>query len=271
MNALTIDFESWVRRDFVYPRDSNKRKILDNGYVKDAGYRILDILSTYGVKATFFMVGEIIDRYPELVESIVKEGHELAYHSYTHTILKDDRTLEEELRLSKHILDRFGIEGFRAPEAYLLKSHLKILKRYGFLYDSSVYGSIYSATNVDGIYEIPITTIPLWGKSDLYFPKHLTIKMLMNEIPIGSGFFFALLGSRISYFIKRLNSNNLPAVVLVHPWQIVRPNVDLSGHKGAKRIAMKLYSLDRSRSFLNLIENNTFLPLRDLIKTIKVK
>jgi len=271
MNALTIDFESWVHRDFVYPRDSNKRKILDNGYVKDAGFQILNMLSSHGVKATFFMVGEIIDWYPELADRILSKGHEVGYHSYTHRILEDDAALEEELSSSRHILDRFEMEGFRAPQAYLLKSHLKILKSYGFLYDSSVYSSISSAANVDGIYEIPITTIPLYGRSKLYFPKHMTLTTLMKEIPIGSGFFFALLGSRISYFIKRLNSNNLPAVVLVHPWQIVRPNVDLSGHKGAKRIAMKLYSSDRSKSFLNLIENNTFLPLRDVIKTMKVK
>lgn len=268
MNALTIDFESWVHRDFTHQCDPDKRKCMDNGYTRDSGFKILDILAEKKVRATFFVVGEIVDWYPELIDRISHDGHELGYHTYSHRQLINETVLEEELRISQHIIREYDIIGFRAPEARILRGHFAVLKKYGFTYDSSVYAPSCSTCLIDGVYEIPISTSPLWGKVSIYFPKPLRARMLLKEVPFGSGFFFALMGSRTKYFINKVNKKGVPAVILLHPWQIIPPNVTPSGHHGLKKLAMRFYAKDRGKAFSNLISEIKFLPMKEIIGSL---
>lgn len=86
--------------------------------------QILDILKAYGIRATFFMIGENAERYPELVERIRSEGHEIGNHTYSHIRAKD--TTEEKLRDEILHCERLiggnsgnGVKLFRPPEGNL--------------------------------------------------------------------------------------------------------------------------------------------------------
>ncbi|MGI0013568.1 MAG: hypothetical protein ACREBU_09030, partial [Nitrososphaera sp.] len=83
-----------------------------------------------------------------------------------------------------------------------------------------------------------------------------------------SGFFFALMGSRTKYFINKVNKKGVPAVILLHPWQIIPPNVTPSGHHGLKKLAMRFYAKDRGKAFSNLISEIKFLPMKEIIGSL---
>src|SRR4030043_1091945 len=110
-NVLSIDLESFIHRQFNIDERINK----DNGYTVKATNYILKILKKYNTSATFFVVGEIYDWYPNLIEQIKLDGHEIAYHTHRHIILNNKEILLKELSLSGSFLKKFKPKGFRAP------------------------------------------------------------------------------------------------------------------------------------------------------------
>lgn len=226
-NYLSLDFESWV-----YPTNFGKfkdltslqRKSLDADYVKFSAEKILKLLSKHKTKITFFILGELYEWYPEVIDWIAKEGHEIAYHTHRHDILYDKEILKQTLKNSKSFLQKYKPKGFRAPGVLMKREYLKLIKEKGFLYDSSVYSDFQNKKEVDGILEIPISTYPLLtNPTRLEFPKSLSFKILFSQPPIGAGFFIASLGEKIRWFFEDLNKKGKPIVAFMHNWQIVRP------------------------------------------------
>lgn len=223
-NIFSIDLESWIHfyEDSLKIKkfNSEERKKLDNGYIKKATLDILSLLDKYNQKATFFIVAEIYDWYPEIIKSIKKRGHEIGYHTHTHLVVKNNTILEKELLLSKKFLRDFKPKGFRAPLIYLREDAMRVLEKHGFTYSSSSYDE-HIISSYGKISEIPVSAIPLRKQKFSHFlPKPLTFKLLMNKFPIGGGLSIALIGSRTSRFIRNLNSQEKPAVLFIHPWQI---------------------------------------------------
>lgn len=229
-NILSIDLESWI---YFYQNTmkakecsltSSDRKRLDNNYIPQATMNILDLFEKYNQRATFFTLGELYEWYPDVIEEIENRGHEIGYHTHSHTILKSSELLQRELELSIHFIERFKPIGFRAPQIFITRDSLVCLKKWGFKYSSSTYDE-YGMTKIGGIDEIPVSTISFRprNKSNDELPKHLTIKMLSRKIPFGSGLFIGLLGARICHVIDYLNKQNIPAVLFIHPWQLYRP------------------------------------------------
>ncbi len=119
-NALTIDVEDYFQvsafAPYISRMDWNSRECRVERNVN----RILDMLAAKDVKATFFTLGWIAERYPQLVRRIVKEGHELASHGYGHERASDlsEEAFLADIRLAKILLeDLSGVEvkGYRAP------------------------------------------------------------------------------------------------------------------------------------------------------------
>lgn len=226
-NVLSVDLESWVHfyRDIFGPNirgQSSERKRLDNGYITSSVNYILQLLNRYDVKATFFILGEIFDWYPELIFQIQQGGHEIGYHTHDHKILKNGSVLEEQLKQSGAFIETFKPKGFRAPQIYLTHESARILKDWGFEYSSSTYGEYSKRTNIKGLDEIPVSSFQYFSRSvnPVSFPRQLTPKFILKEIPFGSGLFFGLFQSRMSYFITKLEERGEPSILFVHPWQI---------------------------------------------------
>jgi peptidoglycan/xylan/chitin deacetylase (PgdA/CDA1 family) len=225
-NILSIDLESWIHfyedalKTQRFTQDSSDRKNIDNNYIPRATTHILDLLERFNQKATFFILGELYDWYPDIIASIEARGHEIGYHTHTHRILHNKEILEEELKESGAFLQRFKPTGFRAPQIIITRDSMACLKEHGFKYSSSTYAE-YRITNIDGIDEIPVSSFCYRVKSrnGQQLPIPLTPGMLSREIPFGSGLFISLLGSNTSYFIESLNKNDKPAILVIHPWQ----------------------------------------------------
>lgn len=167
--AITVDIEDWYHLPaFTGVPTSRFRDVPTFFKIWNARYdylskptlEVLDLFKEYKIKATFFIVADIIDHYPGLVQEIVKNGHEIACHGLHHACKIDPKTkrplmskeeFKERTILAKKLLEQASgqkIIGYRAPNAYIAGWMMDILEEIGFLYDSSVsVNSIYNKTD----------------------------------------------------------------------------------------------------------------------------
>ena len=143
INALTIDFEDWYQGLEIpmagWPGYEDR--------IERSGRRLLEILAEAGVRATFFVLGPVAEKHPELVREIAAAGHEVGTHGYSHTLVyrlsRDD--FREELRRSIHLLEDLTgtpVLGHRAPFFSITKESLwalDVLAECGIRYDSSIF------------------------------------------------------------------------------------------------------------------------------------
>tara|TARA_B100001971_G_C18210098_1_gene550121 strand:- start:675 stop:1502 length:828 start_codon:yes stop_codon:yes gene_type:complete len=261
VNALSIDLESWVHRDNII----TDRKEVDNGFIVKSTREILNILNRYNAKATFFIVSEIFEWYPELIYEIKNRGFEIAYHTYSHKIITSDKILNEEIKKSEYFLKKFKPIGFRASKIFLNENCLKILAKHGFKYDSSIYAPLGPRVTHSGIIELPVSTYNLIGKPKLSFPKPLSYSLFFKEIPFGSGYMLGILGSKISHFIKNNNKKGIPTFMFVHPWQIIEVPKSKATNFFRNGISSIPYYINRKRSLEKLLEKYKFSNYCDVI------
>jgi polysaccharide deacetylase family protein (PEP-CTERM system associated) len=221
MFIMSVDLESWVHRPIFGIPIHEQSKALDNGFIPRAVDVVLDSLARFEAKATFFCLGSVAEWYPEAIESIVQEGHELAVHGYTHRRLTEHtrQTFEQEIERTQDLLGVFGDRpiGFRATTFSYAPFLYEVLEQRGFKYDSSVlpirtplydwskYGSSNPFWATSRVLEIPISMYAVRG----------------IRIPVG-GFYFRLLGGLVDVqLLKRAERKLGVAVFYVHPWELV--------------------------------------------------
>jgi len=187
--------------------------------------RLLDILADSGASGTFFTLGWVAERHPELVRRIVAEGHELASHGSDHYRLDQQSPAEfrDDIRRSKALLEDIGgaaVTGYRAPTFSVgVKSRWahEILAEEGFRYSSSVYPIAHDLYGVPkaprhpfcplpGFIEIPLTTVRLFGRN----------------FPTAGGGYFRLLPYAVTRTALRKAGSELrtSCVFYLHPWEI---------------------------------------------------
>jgi len=188
---LTFDLEFWYNSKFLkkyLPEDTNQAE----DHIKESIDLILNLLDKHRQRATFFVLGKIAEKYPDLIKKISDSGHEIGSHGYSHKLLWDlnKETFEEEIKVSKNILKNIiGKEpaGFRAPNFSLNKKTewaLDILKKYDFKYDSSIH-PLKPGKTVKQLTEIPPSFGGIYFR---YFPLWLYILIIKiaskTKIPV---------------------------------------------------------------------------------------
>ena len=119
-NALTIDVEDYFQVSAFAPYIRREEWEQRECRVEQNVDRILGLLDQHQTKATFFTLGWVAERYPDMVRRIVHEGHELASHGYGHQRASDltEAELFEDVHRAKGILEDIGgqaVLGYRAP------------------------------------------------------------------------------------------------------------------------------------------------------------
>lgn len=192
---------------------------------------ILELFDKYNVKATFFTLGYIAEKHPELIELIVSKGHEIGSHGNHHLDARKISQQEFELDISSsiQILGKISGEkilGFRAPFFSIEKKNfwtLDILRKY-FKYDSSIFPvktSLYGVPDARRTpyymsSENPLEKSP--KKDFLEIPPATINFPLLGNIPIAGGFYLRFLPIfLIKKGIKKLNKNGFPAMCYLHP------------------------------------------------------
>ncbi|SDD90383.1 polysaccharide deacetylase family protein [Belnapia rosea] len=146
---LTFDFDAetlWLSRD---PENARRPGILSQGaYGAKVGVpMILEVLRQEGVKATFFVVGWTAEKHTARAEMILREGHEIAHHSYSHAWIDPafpDKEVEEMERGLEALKRCLGVvpRGYRSPAGETSDNLIRLLKKHDFLYDSSLLDHI---------------------------------------------------------------------------------------------------------------------------------
>ncbi len=186
--------------------------------------RLVDLLEERGKVATFFIVGELAEHYPELIRRIAGAGFEIASHSYSH--LKMDpanrRTCEQDITRSKHLLEDISgreVVGYRSPTwtANLTDDWLwDHLVGLGFRYDSSLFPF---KTHLYGSFANPVRPFRLRPGLREIPPSVATFGPL--RVPYGGGFYLRLYPM---WLTRRLVRRDLvragTPVVYLHPWEL---------------------------------------------------
>ena len=153
---MSVDIESWVHRTVFNVPISEQTKELDEGHVFRSTKIILELFRKYRSKATFFVLGTVAEWYPELIEEMKNDGHEIAIHGYTHKCLSDHtkESFDEEIKKTVIILQNLGVKplGFRAPVFTKADFLYKVLNKNEIKYDSSVFPiktPLYDGTSYD--------------------------------------------------------------------------------------------------------------------------
>jgi polysaccharide deacetylase family protein (PEP-CTERM system associated) len=186
--------------------------------------RLLDIFQRHQLEATFFVLGWVADRFPDLVREIERRGHEVATHGYSHRLLTHMKPEEfrADLQRSLEVLGKVSreeVRGFRAPSFSVTRETLwavDILKESGIRYDSSVfpvrfhpeYGipdsdlAPYQLT--EGLTELPMSVAEVWGW----------------RIPCCGGGYFRLFPYPLTRrLMQRCNAQGRPVIFYLHPWE----------------------------------------------------
>jgi polysaccharide deacetylase family protein (PEP-CTERM system associated) len=248
VNAMSVDvedyfhvsaFEGHIRRE-----DWDQLPCRVEGNVE----RVLALFAQHDVKTTFFTLGWVAERYPQLVRAIVAGGHELASHGQSHVRVQHQNPAEfrEDVSRSKKLLEDIGgvpVNGYRAASYSIGADTLWALDELhsaGYLYSSSIYPihhDLYGMPEAprfpfrhrgDGILEIPISTA----------------RVLSYNWPSGGGGYFRLLPYRLFRAgVRRINRREgKPCVFFFHPWE-VDPEQPRQKNAGVK---------SRFRHYLNL-------------------
>ena len=220
-----IDLESWVSSSDRHLRTltSGERKRLDDGAIVDQIHDLLSLLCTLNTRLTWFVCGEIYDWYPDIVEQITAEGHEIGYHTHLHPKLDTGATLQRELERSDRFLSRFEPIGFQAPFIAMPADGYEVLHQYGFKYSASRYDAPSAASWESEILEVPVST---WrfrrpSRRGVRRDSDAGMQSPTRGLSYGSSYFLGLLGPRaIATLIEHYQARNLYSNLFIHNWNI---------------------------------------------------
>jgi len=234
---MSVDVESWVHRQVFNILPGEQTKELDGGHVLRATKIILKLFRTYRIKATFFVLGTVVEWYPELIEEMKNDGHEIGIHGYTHKRLCNHTrdSFAEEIKKTLSILNNMGVnpQGYRAPAFSTADFLYEILSENGLSFDSSIIPvktPLYDGTAYD--------CDPFITDHDIVEIPCSVLKISKLRIPAG-GFYLRLFGSRINYMLlNKIEKKYGIAVMYFHPWEILEiPNNITLGKKYNLRLS----------------------------------
>lgn len=226
-NAMSIDVEDYFQVSAFAPHirredwDALPCRVERNMDV------ILGLLDDAQTHATFFTLGWIAERYPQVVRRIVDNGHELASHGYGHERASDltPDAFRADITRAKSLLEDLSgqpVRGYRAPSFSISRQNwwaVEVLEQAGYVYSSSIYPVRHDHYGMpdaprfphrpngdSGILELPPTTVPLMGR---------------NWPAAGGGWFRLMPYSVSRWMLRRVNAaDQAPCMFYFHPWEL---------------------------------------------------
>lgn len=245
---------------------------------------ILNILDEHKVKATFFILGWVAERYPLLAKKIAQQGHEIACHGYLHqrVSLQGRETYRNDIRKAKGILeDQIGtaVNGYRAPSYSITQETswaFEELIDAGFKYDSSIFPmkhDFYGIPDWPRFSSYAVKTEKGWQPADAKLPDRLfiyelpitTLRLGEKNLPIAGGGYFRLLPYSITKWgLKRINQQDQqPFVFYLHPWEFDPQQPRMAGASAKSKFRHYLNLGKTESRFRRLLDDFRFMPIED--------
>jgi polysaccharide deacetylase family protein (PEP-CTERM system associated) len=227
LNALTVDVEDFYQVSaFEHCLDRADWHEYEPR-VAIGTHKILEVLDRAGVNATFFVLGWVADRQPQLVRAIHAAGHEIASHGYWHRLIYQQTPAEfcADVRRSRSLLEDLigeAVTAYRAPSFSITRRNLwalDVLIEEGFKFDSSIYPTYHDRY---GIADAPLEPHRIIRPSGGIWEFPGTVwRGLGYPLPIGGGGYFRLYPYLLTWLgLGAINRSNRPFVAYVHPWEL---------------------------------------------------
>lgn len=233
--------------------------------------RVLGIFEEYKCRATFFVLGWVAERNPELIRKIVEAGHEVACHSYLHrrvTSLNPDE-FRQDLRRAREVIENAaGVQvlGYRAPTFSIGRNNvwaLEILSEEGFLYDSSIFPIRHDLYGFPEAPRFPYA-LDLKSRRKLFEIPMTTVRIGGLNWPAGGGGYLRLLPMQYTRWAVRQihEKEHQPFILYFHPWELdpAQPRITgkwksrLRHYVGLARMEGRLRELLGTGSFIAMID-----------------
>jgi polysaccharide deacetylase family protein (PEP-CTERM system associated) len=231
---------------------------------------VLCLLNECDTRATFYILGWVAERYPNLVKEIASAGHEIAIHGYAHELIyrqNPDEFAHDLQRTIEVIRSADGgtaLQGYRAPSFSITRESLwalDVLQECGIRYDSSIFPLFahdrYGISDADrfayrvrgGLWELPISTVRIAGRN----------------WPVGGGGYFRLLPLWVTrWAIRRINTEGHPSVFYFHPWELDPDQPRIPNAPLLSRLRHYI-NLDKTEGRIRaLLEEFEFAPMREV-------
>lgn len=267
VNAFTVDLEEWFQ-GLTSTNPQVERWDQFESRVEMATQTLLGLLRQGRVSATFFALGHLADHHPQLIETILSDGHELAihgyYHRFVHRLTPDEfrRELEMTIRAVEKISGKAPL-GHRAPYFSINAGTpwaFQCLAEAGLSYDSSVFPMKSLLYGFPGAPRFPYRLAGNPGVELVEFPIS-TLKLGSFTLPFAGGFYLRSLPYFfIRWAVRQLNAAGNPAILYMHPWELdtgqrydrVTPRERLTHYHGRRSLAGKLQALFADFQFTSL-------------------
>jgi polysaccharide deacetylase family protein (PEP-CTERM system associated) len=267
INALTIDVEDWFQATYLGVPDEDWSAC--ESRIMASTRRVLGILEESEVKATFFILGWIAEREPELVRMIAADGHEIASHGYSHRQVFKQSSIEfaRDLRLSIELIQAaadVSVRGYRAPAFSISAGQgwaFEVMVDHGILYDSSI---LPVRTPLYGMRGVPRFAHRVCEGHLLEIPL-ATVEVGPVRLPISGGVYTRLLPMFfITWAIRRLNEvEEQPGVLYLHPWEL-DPQPPSRGRNAITRWSHTVNKSKMEGRMRHLLARFSFGSIRDV-------
>lgn len=257
INALTIDVEDWYTSSlalFNAPSSAYGQRPAES--VISNTRKVLKILRQYNYKATFFVLATVAEYYANLVKEIHEQGHEVATHGYSHTLVYQmcPEEFEEDLVKSIELIEdiiKEKVIGYRAGYFSITKKSLwalDILLKHGIKYDSSIFPIRRKFYGIPDFPRFP-SVVKNQGSNQLWEIPPSTISFIGRNFPIGGGGYLRVFPYWfIRWGIKKLNKQGHPGVIYMHPYEMDPKDIGIKHSSRGGRTKLTLFTQRMNRS-----------------------
>ena len=267
-NILSFDVEDWPQSTLDHALPVTER-------VRENTLRLLDLVGQSGARGTFFVLGLVAERFPDLVRRIRDHGHEVATHGHSHRPV--DRMLPEEfredLRRSRASIEQAlgeTVLGYRAPDFSISSSAywaLAILAEEGLRYDSSIFPFAGPRYGVREAFPRPFRIIASRSSHVIEFPL-TTITRLGRRLPAAGGGYFRVFPYGVTRrAIRSLNRDGVAATSYFHPYEIDADEIGQCPHPipWSLRLSQGLMRSRVAIKLKRLLRDFRWAPARDFL------
>lgn len=263
---LSIDVEDWFHSHNLWDGLNRGRWNEYELRVVENTRRILELLDKYDTKATFFVLGHVAQRAPELAPEIEARGHEVASHGYSHELLyeQSETAMWTDLRRSKRLLEsqvEQSVLGYRAPSFSITPAAIDALDELGYEYDSSRFPAPvhdrYGDVAVRGSETVTQTET---GLTEVQLPL---LEWSKIRIPWAGGGYFRF----VPYQLYRRGVTHISThrdfVFYLHPWELDSEQPRVEGVNPFYRLRHYRNLEKTERRFERLLAEFDWQPIRE--------
>jgi len=227
-HILSIDLEDYFQVEAFAGKVSRDDWAQFPSRMEANTYRLLDTFDRFNAKATFFVLGWVAARFPQLVREVHERGHDLACHSYWHRKIYSLTPAEfrADTRAACEAIEQAAgvrVTGYRAPSWSVTKDSLwalDVLAELGFTYDSSIFPIHHDIYGIPGASRYPYLHHGQHGESLLEIPP-ATLQLGKTNVPAAGGGYFRIFPlAYTEWAFRQFEKENRSLVFYLHPWEV---------------------------------------------------